>query len=189
MTLHLISVLDRSGSMHGTEQEVVSGYNSHIQKHLEIAKSSKEELLVTLILFSSVVDELYSAVPISKVPELTIEDFKVGGMTAMYDAIGLAIKEFDKEKNVIFFIETDGGENASTQYNKHTLADLIKNKKEAGWDFNFVGADLDTATTSAYANNIGIEQNKTQVFAKTGRGYAARNDFFLASTQAYLDTI
>lgn len=108
-------------------------------------------------------------------------------MTAYFDAIGKTIAAFEGKKKVIFFIETDGQENSSREFNETTIKTLVEKKKEDGWDFNFVGADLNATQVQKMAGLLGIDSSKTTAFSKSADGYATRNAMFAASTVAYAD--
>lgn len=181
--LHIVSILDRSGSMRGTEVEVIGAYNSFVKDQLKITEENGIEATMSLFLFDDKYEETYFKCPINTVPELTSEVYFTRGMTALYDAIGKTITKFEGKKKVIFFIETDGFENASKEFNATTLKSLVEKKKSEGWDFNFVGADLDSVTVANVGSMMGID--KTMAFSKSADGYNTRNVNFSASTIAY----
>jgi hypothetical protein len=187
-TIHVVSILDRSGSMQGTENEVIGAYNNFIEEQKKLAKEKKVTIKTTLVLFDNLYEEVYSEVPVAQTPELTSEVYFTRGMTAYYDAVGRTIAKLDKKKNVIFFIETDGYENSSKEYNLLQIRDLVKKKTEEGWDFNFVGADLDAATTKQMSGLMGIDPTKAFGFSKSAEGYATRNQSFVATASLYIDT-
>ena len=56
--------------------------------------------------------------------------------------------EKDDDSKVIFIITTDGYENASHEYSYGSLKKLIEKKKEEGWEFIFLGANIDAAATA-----------------------------------------
>lgn len=183
-TVHLVSILDRSGSMGGSETEVINAYNAFIADHKKIAKKEGATFKVTLVLFDHQVETLYKKVPIDNVKTLTASDYTIRGMTSLNDAVGSTIRAFNDKKRVIFFIETDGMENSSKEYSANTVKDLVKDKTKAGWDFNFVGADLTKQAADLLGGSIGI--NKTMVMAKSAAGYSSRNATFSEATLAYI---
>ena len=184
--VHIVSILDRSGSMRGTETEVIGAYNAFIEEHKQIAKDTNTKFKTTLILFDNQYEEVYKKVPIAQTPELTSDVYQVRGMTAYFDAIGKAINSFEGKEKVMFFIETDGHENASKEFRADSIKALIEKKKADGWDFNFVGADLDAMTVQKMSQTLGIDASKTVAFAKSAEGYATRNAMFSAATTAYV---
>ena len=180
----IVSILDRSGSMAGTEVEVVGAYNALIKEQKELVAVNGVEAEVTLVLFDHDYELVYSSKPINDVPELTLDTYFARGMTALYDAIGKTILLFGGEEKVIFFIETDGIENASQEFTSQSLSELIEKKKKDGWDFNFVGADLTVAYTHMVGTSLSID--KTFAFDKSALGYATRNVALNLATEAYI---
>lgn len=185
--LHVVSILDRSGSMGGTENEVIGAYNAFITEQKKIAHEKNINTKVSLVLFDDQYQEVYTKIGVNEAPVLDSNTYYVRGMTAMYDAIGKTIAKFEGKKKVIFFIETDGQETASREYNSSTLKELVEKKKKDGWDFNFVGADLDAATTQNMGAAFGINASKTMSFDKSSAGYVTRNLAFASATVAYVD--
>ena len=120
----IIFILDRSGSMSGTENDTIGGFNSFIQQHKK-NKNTK----VTTVLFDDQYEVLYERKPITEVKKLTPKEYYVRGCTALMDAIGKTINSLDKKtKNnkVLFVITTDGLENASHEYDKKKIKKLIE---------------------------------------------------------------
>ena len=187
MALHVVSILDRSGSMGGTEKEVIGAYNAFIEDQKRIAREKDIKIKTTLVLFDNQYEEVYSKVPVELTPELTSDVYYTRGMTAYFDAIGKTVASFEGKKKVIFFIETDGQENSSREYNAASIKALVERKKKDGWDFNFVGADLNAAQVQTMATTLGIDTSKTVAFSKSHEGYSTRNAAFAQSTLAYVD--
>lgn len=182
--LHLVSILDRSGSMGGTESEVIGAYNAFIKEQLVLLGDKNVESTATLVLFDNKVEEVYFQTPLHEVPELTSDVYFVRGMTALYDAIGTTIAKFEGEENVIFFIETDGAENSSHEYSGISLKAVVEAKKAAGWEFIFAGADLSYDVVQQMQGALGA--SASVAFSKTAQGYADRSMLFSASTVNYV---
>ena len=93
---------------------------------------------------------------VERIPELTDRQYRVGGCTALLDAVGSAIshignvhkyaREEDRPGKTLFVITTDGMENASRRYTYSKLKEMIERQKEKyGWEFLFLGANIDSA--------------------------------------------
>lgn len=159
--LDIVFVIDKSGSMYGAEKDTMGGFNSFIDNERKELNTK-----VTTVLFSNEYEMLYKRKPIDEVDTLTSETYRVGGTTALLDAIGKTIVDLDKEidNNVLFVIMTDGFENSSIEYSHSQIKSMIANHK---WEFIFIGADIDSY---AQANRIGIRQSRTANYEKSYNG-------------------
>lgn len=160
----LVFILDRSGSMGGLESDTIGGFNSML------AKQKKEEgtAYVSTVLFDHETEVLHDRVPIDKVAPMTDKDYTVRGCTALLDAIGKSVHHIgnihkyarpeDVPSHTLFVITTDGMENASRAYSGKDIKRLIeKQQKRYGWEFLFIGANIDAIAT---AKSFGIDENR-----------------------------
>ena len=160
----LVFILDRSGSMGGLESDTIGGFNSML------AKQKKEEgtAYVSTVLFDHETEVLHDRVPIDKVAPMTDRDYTVRGCTALLDAIGKSVHHIgnihkyarpeDVPSHTLFVITTDGMENASRTYSGKDIKRLIeKQQKRYGWEFLFIGANIDAIAT---AKSFGIDENR-----------------------------
>ena len=161
--LDIVFLLDKSGSMSGSESDTIGGYNSFINKE----KKSNTNSLVTTVLFDNNYHKLYDRININNIKKLTSKDYYVGGCTALYDAIGITINEMDKNNpdKVLFVITTDGLENASREYNKNNIKKLIESHKNN--EFIFLVAGIDSYSEG---ESIGIRKTNISNYSKSGRG-------------------
>lgn len=163
----LVFVVDRSGSMSGLESDTIGGFTATLKAH----KEAEGEAVVSTVLFDHETKVLHDRIPIENVSPMTEKDYKVRGCTALLDAVGGAIRHISnihkylpeeyKPEHTIFVITTDGLENASTKYTYKQVKHLITEKEEAGWDFLFLGANIDAA---AEASKIGIPVARAATF-------------------------
>ena len=170
----LVFILDRSGSMAGLESDTIGGFNAMIDKQ----KKEEGEALVSTVLFSGESTVIHDRVDIRRVEPLTERQYRVFGCTALIDAIGQAIhhignvhkyaREEDKPEHTIFVITTDGMENASHLYTSDEVKAMIeKEKKVYGWEFLFLGANIDAVET---AGRFGIAPERAVRFHNDRRG-------------------
>ena len=152
----LVFMLDRSGSMQGLESDTIGGFNSMLAKQ----KQEPGECLVSTVLFDNETDVIHDRIPFKKVPELTGREYFVRGCTALLDAVGGAIHHIgnvhkyarpeDRPERTLFVITTDGMENASKRYDYDKVKAMIERQKEKyGWEFLFLGANIDAAKEAA----------------------------------------
>ena len=154
----MVFVIDRSGSMSGLESDTIGGFNSMIEKQ----KKQEGNAIVSTVLFNNTVEILHDRVALKDIGKMTDREYFVTGCTALLDAVGGTIERIDgihrkDPENVpdstLFVIITDGLENSSREYTYRKVKDLIDKRKEEGWDFLFLGANIDVA---AEAERIGI---------------------------------
>ncbi|AMC93625.1 hypothetical protein AOC36_06380 [Erysipelothrix larvae] len=162
----LVFIIDKSGSMGGLESDTLGGYNAMLHDQLE----GEGECILTTLLFNHTHELIHDRQNIKTVKPLTLFDYQVGGSTALIDAIGWSIdkimnvtkntKAAFQSDNVVFVIITDGYENSSSQYTSDDIKRRIEiQKKEFGWEFIFLGANIDAVQT---AKHYGIPANRAQ---------------------------
>ena len=160
----IVFILDRSGSMGGLEADTIGGFNAMLERQ----KKAEGEALLSTLLFSNETEVLHDREDIKRVAPLGVRDYRVGGSTALLDAIGGAIRhigelhrrasEAERPDHTLFVITTDGQENASRRYGYAELRRLIERQKEMyGWEFLFLGANMDAV---AAASRFGIDADR-----------------------------
>ena len=172
----MVFILDRSGSMAGLEADTIGGYNSMLKKQ----KALEGEALVSTVLFDHASTVICDRMPLSKVPEMTEEEYFVRGCTALLDAVGGAIhhignvhkyaRDEDRPEKTVFVITTDGMENASKTYTYGRVQEMIKRQTEKyGWEFLFLGANIDA---KAEAGRLGIRERRAVKYQNDKKGTA-----------------
>ena len=161
----IVFILDRSGSMAGLESDTIGGFNAMIER--QRTETEGDAALVSTVLFSNYSTVLHDRVALADIKPLTRDDYQVGGTTALLDAVGDAIKhirnvhkyarEEDRPQKTLFVITTDGMENASHKFSYSEVKQLIDAQKESGWEFIFLGANIDAAEV---AEHIGIDASR-----------------------------
>ena len=169
----IVFILDRSGSMGGLESDTIGGFNAMLAKQ----KKEKGDAIVSTVLFDDRSEVLHDRIPIEKVEPITDRDYWVRGCTALVDAIGGAIhhirsvhkyiREEDVPEHTIFIITTDGMENASREYTSDQVKKMIEAQKEKGWEFLFLGANIDAVET---AKHFGIARDRAVTYKCDKKG-------------------
>ncbi len=172
----LVFILDRSGSMAGLEDDTIGGFNGMLKKQ----QAEGEQVNVTTVLFDDDFDVIHDRFPIDIIEPLTGKDYFVRGCTALLDAIGLTINKVENIQNhlpeahkaarVLFIITTDGHENSSRQFSYPKIKRMIEAKKEIGWDFIFLGANIDAVTE---ASKMGISRDGVANYINDSDGIAS----------------
>lgn len=164
----LVFILDRSGSMAGLESDTIGGYNGFLDKQ----RALPGEALVTTVLFDDRYELLHDRIALPGVRPVTDRDYFVRGSTALLDAVGKTIEkivnahkhtgENQRPGKTLFVITTDGLENASREFSYQKIQQMItRQKEEFGWEFLFLGANIDAAAT---AGKIGIHADRAVNF-------------------------
>ena len=161
--LEVFFILDKSGSMAGSVDNTISSFNEYLERE----KKNKYLTRISTLLFSDKAEYLYKEKDVSLVKPITVDEYVVGGCTALYDAIGMGISDMEKykDKKVLFIIITDGYENASLEYRKDSIKKLIK--AHSNWEFIYIGADIDSFKAGG---DIGIRKDNIANFKKDKKG-------------------
>ena len=170
----LVFILDRSGSMSGLEKDTVGGFNSMLEKQ----RKEPGQAYVTTYLFDNASEIVHDRVPVREVPAMTQEVYFVRGCTALLDAIGGAIDHIkdihryarpeDVPEHTLFVITTD--------------AMIEHEKAKYGWEFLFLGANIDAVAT---ARRMGIQADRAATFHNDSEGIATNYDAVSATISAF----
>ena len=166
----IVFILDESGSMSRLTDDTIGGYNSFVKEQ----KNQSGEAYLTTVLFDDRYIVLHDHINIHEVPELTWQEYKPLGLTALMDAIGRTINnvgerlantpEEERPSHVIFVITTDGYENASQEYTKEKVKEMIEHQQtKYSWEFMFLGAGID-----AYEEATTIGLNNAHILSVSG---------------------
>lgn len=162
----IVCIVDRSGSMASIREDAQGGLNTFIEDQKKIGEAN-----LTIVEFDNSIDIVCDKININE-----SETYKLNprGGTALLDAIGTVIADHEKytskDGKTIVVVLTDGGENASREWNRDKIFDLINERKEAGWEFMFLASGQDAISVGS---NYGFDANSTVSFADNGRGVAA----------------
>ena len=170
---HIIVILDRSGSMSTIRTDMQGGFNEFVSDQRDV----EGEATLTLAQFDDRYEVVHDNIAIADVPELALHP---RGSTALLDAIGRTltterdrIKDMDdnnQPEKVVCVVITDGYENASHEYDKKRISDMVKNLEEEEdpqWDFVFLGANMDAI---AEGGSIGARAGASYTYAADAVG-------------------
>jgi uncharacterized protein YegL len=163
--VHVLMILDMSGSMAPQWDDTIGGANSYFEG---LKKDENTDYRVTIINFDTAYEVLCSDRPLAEVPKLDRMNYRPRGGTTLYDAVGRAIREtevkvLDGEKAVVVII-TDGEENSSHEETQSTIKPKIEILQGRGnWTFVYLGA---VANAWLEASKMGIGLGNTVKFNK-----------------------
>ena len=173
--INLVFVIDKSGSMYPSREDVVGGFNKTIEEQKAI-KDGK--VTVSLYTFNDTVKEEYLGVDINDIDKF---HYSPDGMTAMNDGIGTAIDNvgkwlYKKDKaneempgKTLVVVMTDGMENFSKEYSLKQVQDKIKEQTEKySWEFIYMGTDI---TTTKAADDLGFKFKTFNSRSKLANNY------------------
>jgi uncharacterized protein YegL len=162
--VELVFILDRSGSMLGLEKDTIGGFNSMLEQQ----NQTPGEAIVSTVLFDNAFEVLHNRKQLNEIKPMTSKEYFVRGSTALMDAIGRSIvkmasiykklKDDEKPEKTVFVITTDGMENASIEFSRSQIKEMIEYQKEKfNWEFIFLGANIDAIST---ARDFGIHGDR-----------------------------
>ncbi len=194
--IEIVCIIDKSGSMNSIKSDAIGGFNAFLEEQ----KDFQENALLTFVLFNDEYFLIHNGANLKDVQPLSNQTFKPSGMTALLDAVGKTIAiikgrhaEMKKEKRpgkVLMAILTDGEENASEEYSRQQIFDMIELQKEEGWEFLFLAANQDAIKA---AESIAIPSDRTIDFDATDDGiqdaFVQMDQTMVMDTSSYMDMV
>lgn len=185
--VEIISILDRSGSMSSIKDDAIGGFNNFLNEQKKLPGKAS----FSIILFDNEYEVLKDNIDIQDIDLLTDKTFVPRGCTALLDAVGKTInsvgdrlsktKEEDRPEKVMVCIVTDGQENASHNFTKTKIKDMIEHQRSKyGWEFLYLGANQDSFSE---ASSYGISSAYTSNFKADSFGMLS-GCMYLSSTVA-----
>jgi len=159
--------------------EAIEGVNAYLDKIGSVDED--DDVRVSLTKFDTTgYRTLMEDSPVSEAIRLDEDNYTPGSGTNLLDAIGYAcglttkaqkklLNVFDQVPTLVLIV-TDGGENASTEWTRDSVNELIKEKEGDGWTFMYIGASAD-----AWANEsifVGTTSASNVLRSTGGKGYA-----------------
>jgi hypothetical protein len=181
--VEIICIIDKSGSMGAIRSDAVGGFNTFLEEQQKV----KGEANLTLVLFDTDYQEVYHRLPVEEAKPLTDKTYIPCGGTAMNDAIGKTLAEFEKLSTTeefgggIVCILTDGMENASREFDTKTIKSMIE-KAENDWNWQVVYL---AANQDAFAVGSQYGFTKSFDYDATGVGTRSALSTISASTTSY----
>ena len=152
MNIYNVIILDESGSMSSIYKETIQSMNeviNGIRKNQE--DHPNQHHYVTIVTFEGDgirgVKTRRDRVPIGVIRDFTTKDYRPGGCTPLYDAMGKTLNRLEslihEDDRVFATVITDGYENSSREYSGRTIKELVSRLREKGWILAYIGANQD----------------------------------------------
>lgn len=154
----IVVLLDRSGSMQSNKADHEGGLRSFVERQKQLVG----QVYFTFIQFDdqNPFEVMYDSVSLDSVKDIKLDP---RGLTPLRDAIARTISHINNhpKRDVIFLIVSDGQENASKEFSQDQIRKMVLDKKEAGWQFLFVGTNFDVITAGI---NNGFDLGKNVIY-------------------------
>ena len=172
---HLVTHIDRSGSMAPIANDVIGGFNTFIDEQIRNGTDAR----MTIVQFDSQdpQDVTIWGAPLPEITHLDSQTFVPRGGTPLLDATGLLIGRTMVDQSariaaglqaedIIFVTITDGEENQSREFNLAQIRELIEKRTQDGWAFIYLSAGIDAYADAA---QMGIHSGDTQQWKRDGK--------------------
>jgi uncharacterized protein YegL len=176
--MHICAIIDESGSMYSSREDVIGGF----QKMIDEQKEEKDgTCAISLYRFATTVKKDFIGKDVNEITDL---DYIANSVTAMNDGIGTAIdkvgkwlsdmNEEDRPSKTLVVIMTDGAENASKEYSFDRVKEMIKHQEEKyNWTFMYMGTDI---TSMKDVKSLGIRMSAFSSREDFGLNYSVVNE-------------
>jgi hypothetical protein len=189
---HIIFILDRSGSMAGKQDDVIGGVNSFVARQ----RVGEGATGVSLVRFDNVAELVWNDLDVHKTPELTSADYWPRGGTALLDAMGMTVSavKANPAHRYVVITHTDGMENASREWTKEKVRDLVAAREaEGNWTFTFFGEGIDAwGEGGQYGHSAGntmsyASADRSRVYDSTAKVARMMREKKVASTRFFAE--
>ena len=184
-------IVDASGSMSSKVDEVKGGLKDLLKDIRKDMKQNKGKAKIrTIVSQFEGAGDFKVLLDTKKRKEVTydsVENYRPGGMTALFNAIGNSFKMVGKKQDGVFVnILTDGHENDSKEYTVEDVKKLLKKADKKDWGVTFMGT---TQSAVEAAKSWGIKASNTFLYEDSKVGTATANVSRMASKQMYFSSV
>ena len=197
--IYNLIIVDESGSMSHLREATLSGINETIGtiKSAQKEFAETQEHTLTLVTFDSDSNrpDVRTMIDNQSITEVNeFRDYMPNGCTPLYDAMGQSLTKLhsaikgDVDASAVVTVLTDGLENASREWDAHSLRKLIEQLKEEGWSFSYMGSahNVKEVTDLLSIENV-VEFSHDQLGAAHtwGRERSSRRAYYQRMSEAY----
>ena len=186
---YVLMVVDESGSMSPLAEDVRGGFNTYMEELATTAKQDGIDYEVSVTLFNTRPKPLARSLALADMPRLNGINYRPSGYTALYDAVCSVMDAFDadhpelgKDERVILSVQTDGNENASTEYVLDDVTQRLAKWRGLDRACLFVGAGPDVWRQAAA---MGFGSGSTVSVASNSGALRGTYDGLIRGTRSY----
>ena len=186
-------VLDRSGSMGRCREAALDSINEQIASIKKHAKKGGKTY-VSLILFDDTIDVLYENVPVADVSPLELNDYQLGGCTALRDAMLTAIETMQgkqsgkKNQGFLTVLVSDGMENASGTTDEQLRSRIEELEGTDKWTFTYMLDGHNWEQATQFSQATGVKAGNLSVFTSSKVGMDNAGGVMRGATANYLSS-
>jgi hypothetical protein len=184
---HGVFILDKSGSMAGLRQQVVTAFNEQVQQLRIVAAT--QPTFASLITFNADVDEVKWKEDIKSFPEATMGDYMPAGGTSLHDAMGHTLskllREDDGDTSYLVIVQSDGDTNSDRVHNAASIKELVQSCEAKGV-YTIVYIGCDEAVIESVARSYGLSASNTVKYSTaTPSAYGASSGKVASAVEHY----
>ena len=165
---YIAILLDSSGSMGGSRNDVIGGVNSFLEQQRQLPGEAR----VTIAKFATNYEIVCDNIRLQDVKDITPEDYLPMGGTALADAAMRLIStlggffatmpEEERPGQVVVLVFSDGEENMSREHTMEQVRETVKHQEEKySWKFLLFGMDIDAKAMGASLGMRGVNAHKS----------------------------
>jgi hypothetical protein len=175
--------------MEPLRKETIQSFNAQVQAIRDNTKG--QEATVSLITFSTTPDEpTFLAASVDSLRELTWDDYRPNGWTALNDAVMDTINRLsalpnasDPDTAFLVIIISDGDENYSTKFTPEAVkAKLEELQATRRWTFTYLGCSEQDLVRM---RNLGISPGNSRLYAATAAGVESSTAMNCSAAASY----
>jgi len=157
-----IMILDSTGSMEVSRNDVISGYNELINQ----AKSSIPDWKITTITFAQYL-KIKNYDSVSDAPNLDPDTYVTKGKTLLQDTLGCTLNHFKNEENNMLAVFSDGMDTHSTIYEEQEIKDLIDELRDhQNWKISITSEENEPGMSKSL-KRMGFKRSEITRFSHT----------------------
>lgn len=184
---HIAFCVDKSSSMGNLTDSLVKVFNIQIENLRKQSLLFEQETRISFYTFGSNVECVISDVDVAR--PMNLDKIYASGMTAMLDAVGLAIEDFKSipqkygDSAFIVYVLTDGEENNSFNYTPQKFKDMVKSLPD-----NFtVAGFVPNLTGKRMLELYGIPKGNIETWDTTQKGIEEVGTKFAKTMDNFFD--